>query len=113
MGGPIIKDKLFFFGSVERDSQTYSIPISGVVQTQFQALLPLNNAVGYAHNYILPEKSDSTPNHEILGQGKINYNLNAKHFLFARYASEIGALCCISLGAPERDGADNFSTTDH
>jgi len=107
VGGPIIKDKLFFFGSVERDSQTYSIPISGVIQTQFQDLLSLNNAVGYSHNYILAEGSDSTPNHEILGEGKVNYNLNAKHFMFARYASEIGALLYQS-GSPSATALSIF-----
>jgi Carboxypeptidase regulatory-like domain/TonB-dependent Receptor Plug Domain/TonB dependent receptor len=90
VGGPIIKDKLFFFGSLERTQQTFSIPISSAIQAQFQDLLFLNNAVGYSHNYIVAESSDSTPQTDLLAEGKINYNLNAKNFMFLRYSSETG-----------------------
>jgi len=89
IGGPIIKDKVFYFGSVERVSQNFSLPVSSPVQAQLSDLLFLNNATGYAHNFIAVAASLPQPTSTLLTEGKISYLLNSKHSAFIRYGGEI------------------------
>ncbi|HYL36734.1 MAG TPA: TonB-dependent receptor [Bryobacteraceae bacterium] len=83
LGGPIIKDKLWFFGSVERVAQDFSLPRPGALIQQLNYLVPLN--INVAVTPSVPQ-----PSRDLITQGKVNYQLNAKHSAFVRYSGELG-----------------------
>ena len=74
IGGPIIKDKAFFFGSVERISQDYNLPRAGSVIQQLNYLVPLN--IGVKVTPSIPE-----PISNLLPEAKVSYLFNTQHFM--------------------------------
>jgi hypothetical protein len=89
LGGAIIKDKLWYFGSVERTQQNYEVPRPGSIINQLNALTTLNVGnyppLGLAVGGAVPE-----PSHDLLIQGKVNYQLSPGNSLFFRFSSETG-----------------------
>jgi hypothetical protein len=89
VGGPIIKDKVWYFASVEDTRQNYSTPRPGLLINQLNALTSLN--VGsYPPLGLLIGGSVPQPIRDLLIQGKVNYQLTANNSLFLRYSSENG-----------------------
>ncbi|HYL38972.1 MAG TPA: carboxypeptidase regulatory-like domain-containing protein [Bryobacteraceae bacterium] len=72
VGGPILKDKLFFFSSWERMNQTQV----NIVQEDLPSLQPINQIVPLPY---------AQPN---LFSARFDYRLSTKHSLFARYTHD-------------------------
>lgn len=85
VGGPIIKNKLFYFGSYEYVKQNYNVPRSGQQISELTALAAGLPQYGIVVNGSIPQPEDD--NTYI---GKVNWQPNAAHNLFFRWSGEAG-----------------------
>jgi hypothetical protein len=79
IGGPIKKDKAFFFGTVERTRERGNSIVPGSDQAQIRLLEPL----GYKAVQFLPQPFDDTQ-YTIKG----DFNLNSKHTIVTRFSGQ-------------------------
>jgi hypothetical protein len=91
IGGPLMKDRIFYAGSLERTSQLYTQPISSTVYNQMTYLAPLNIGA-------VPTHSVAQPYGDLLIQTKVNFHINNAHSGFVRYASDGSYLTNAGLG---------------
>src|SRR5216684_5687877 len=82
-GGPIVKDRAWFFGSIERTQQDYTVVRPDRVTNELRYLLPLN--IGVVAGSTIPQ-----PSRDLMSQAKVNFQPHQDHSLFLRYASEYG-----------------------
>jgi hypothetical protein len=84
-GGPILKDRMWYFGAFEDIRQTFTIPRPLTLYNELDTLiraLPDINA--------LNSHSITQPSRDMFGQGKINAQLGHAHSGWVRYSSEHG-----------------------
>src|SRR5437899_325387 len=74
MGGPIVKDRAWFFGSFERIVQDFQLPRPDNVIRELNYLVPI---VGIQVGSAVPQ-----PFRDFLAQGKVNYQAGPKHALY-------------------------------
>ena len=94
MGGPIVKDKAWFFGSIERVSQDYVVPRPDTIYNELAILereLPGLN--------IKNSRTVQQPSRDLMSQAKVNLVLNQTHSAWFRYSSEYGYVNNDFLGA--------------
>jgi hypothetical protein len=92
VGGPIVRDKAWFFGSVERLMQDYNATIPANIVGLEQLLVPLNIGV-------LPAAQIPQPYHDLLANARFDIQLTPKHMLFFRFLGELTTLWNSTLGA--------------
>jgi hypothetical protein len=85
IGGPIVKDRAFFFGSTEYIRQDIELPRASRIFQELQLLEPLG--IGVRATASLPQ-----PARELLTQGKVNFNLSQGQSAFVRYGGQDGHL---------------------
>jgi hypothetical protein len=83
IGGPLRTDRAWYFGSIERVQQEYTLPRPDTLYQQQVFLQALNIGA-------IPTHSVSQPFRDLLGQAKVNFQLSSKHNVFARYAIQDG-----------------------
>jgi hypothetical protein len=83
IGGPIIKDKAWYFGSAERVQQSFNLPRPDSLYQQLQILQTVNPSVLLTHS--IPQDS-----RDLLIQGKVNYQFRANQTFFVKYAEQSG-----------------------
>jgi hypothetical protein len=81
IGGPIMKNRIFYAGSVERTSQLFTQSIANSVYTQMQFLAPLNIGA-------VPTLAISQPYASLLISAKTNFQISKNHSGFVRYSSD-------------------------
>lgn len=91
VGGPLLKNRVFYAGSVERTTQLFTQSIASNVYTQMQYLTPLNIGA-------VPTHSVSQPYADLLIQAKTNFQINKSHSGFVRYSSDGSYLINAGLG---------------
>ena len=91
-GGPIKKDRAWFFGALERINQDYNLPVAGSIVALTQLLVPLNI-------HVLPASYIPQPYHDLLASAKLDFQLTPKHTAFFRFAGEKTTLWNSTLGA--------------
>jgi len=83
VGGPVIKDRAWFFGSIERTQQEYQVVRADRIVNEHRYLVPLN--INMAVTNTIPQ-----PSRDLMSQLKFNAQLNHDHSIFVRYASQYG-----------------------
>ena len=84
-GGPILKDRAWFFGSLERVTQEYNTPKSPTAFNELNTLLtvfPDLNAVN--------KSSIHQPSRDLMSQAKVNARFNNDNTGWFRYSSQYG-----------------------
>lgn len=80
LGGPIVKDKAFFFFSLERFRERQVVPIAGPpIDTNLQALSTAFPSIAF--DPIIP-----TPYDDTLLTAKVSQNFGSKHNIYYRYS---------------------------
>jgi hypothetical protein len=85
VGGPLVKDRAWYFGSVERTYQNFSQPRPDSLYRQIALLEPLN--IGVQNSHFIDQ-----PLRDLMSQGKVNVQLSQAHSLYVRFASQVGYL---------------------
>ncbi len=115
-GGPIRRNRLFFFGGVERLQEDLGVTYSSFVPSEAAraaALFPINPVVRpYLDLYPLPNGPEvgggiapftyevNQPTRETFYQGRVDYTISDKDSLFGRYTSD-PADQSVSAGFPK------------
>ena len=84
-GGPIVRNRAWFFGATEHSRQDIERPRSQKINQELALLVPLN--IGVSATPTLPQ-----PARDLLSQAKVNFNVSSAHNIFVRYAGEHGYL---------------------
>jgi len=92
VGGPIKKDRAWYFGAIERINQDYNLPIPANIVALEQFLVPLNLSV-------LPAATIPQPFHDLVGTAKFDIQLTSKQTVSFRFAGELTTLWNSTLGA--------------
>jgi hypothetical protein len=79
VGGPIVRNRAFFFGAVERIREETAFTIPDKQYNEYQLLVPFGAKI---------ERAVDQPYRDTLYTGKVNIQLNQDHSLIARYAGQ-------------------------
>jgi hypothetical protein len=83
IGGPIVRDRAWFFGSVERVQQEFQIARPDQIYREQTLLEPLGI-------HARATRSVSQPFRDLLAQAKVNFQMGQNHSLFVTYGSQNG-----------------------
>jgi hypothetical protein len=91
-GGPVVRDRMWFFGSAERVIQDFQLPRSSKQVAELKILEAMN--IGVVSSPAVPQ-----PFRDFLFQSKVNFQLAPNHNGFVRYIAQYGYLDNNALGA--------------
>jgi hypothetical protein len=94
LGGPIKRDRAWFFTSVERIHQDFQLPRAGRVIDELQLLQRALPELGIDATPAVPQ-----PFRDLLFQVKANFNIGQDHSAFVRYMSQYGYVDNPAVGA--------------
>jgi hypothetical protein len=107
IGGPIVKNRMFFFGAIEQQQQHQGIFVPTALYNQLDALVPLLAAGKLPPGSINPKHPSSLnlPSHLRMYTMKGNAQLNNKQSLMVRYAGQDEARDAVTW--PSSNNNDN------
>jgi hypothetical protein len=82
-GGPVMRDRMWFFTSAEKISQDFQLPRSEQVIRELEILEAMN--IGVRSSPSVPQ-----PFRDLLFQSKVNFQIAQDHNGFVRYMSQFG-----------------------
>lgn len=86
-GGKIVRDKLFYFGSLEYIKQDYNVSRTGGQINLLNTLASALPSLGIVVNGSIPQ-----PSRDWLYMGKVNWQPTAAHSVFFRWSGENGSI---------------------
>src|SRR5262245_20985107 len=99
-GGPIKKDRAWYFASVERIAQDFQLPRSSQIINELNYLVPLN--IGVKIGPAIPQ-----PFRDLLFQTKVNTQLSQNNSAFFRVATQYGHVDNAASGISNNRGLLN------
>jgi hypothetical protein len=114
-GGPIQKDRMFFFGAVERVQENRVLPFSAKAYNEAvtlkQALTSLTTCPGCVTvgNALVPTQAAPQTIRDLTYTAKVDYQLNQQHSLFVRWGQQrINSFndLIVNTGAPPHPDTD-------
>lgn len=94
IGGPIRRDRAWFFGSIERVSQNYVVPRPESIYNELA--IAERELPGL---FIKNSHTVGQPSRDLMSQAKVNLQLNPAHNAWFRYSSEYGYVDNDFIGA--------------
>ena len=116
-GGPILKNKMFFFGAIEQQTQHQGTFVPAALFTQLDALVPVLAAGKLPAGSIYPQhpRDQNLQSSLRMYSGKVNAQLNNAQSLMFRYAGQNEARDAVTWtnnndnGQPDNMKIDAFS----
>ena len=98
IGGPIIKDKLFFFGAFEQKREPGNIIVNPTSYGNLQVFAA--QTAGFAGGpYAVPVTNLPSPYIDTLGTAKLDWTINSRNSIFFRYGGQKWTTSNDQLGA--------------
>jgi len=105
LGGPLLRNRMFFFGAFEYVNEDTSIPVDNRRFDEFEVL------VNAANRGLIPAglvnadhpRSGPTPSHLTMYSMKTNLQINNNHSLMARYAGQVDTRWAVTFTSPNND----------
>jgi len=90
VGGPIVRNRMFFFGAAEQVYEDVSVPVPANLFREKQLLVEATNAGLLSPGLVNPNHPQAGPRPMRLGMytGKVDTQLNNSHSLMVRYAGQ-------------------------
>jgi hypothetical protein len=113
-GGPILKNRLFYFGAIEEQHQTQGTFVPQALFQQLDALIPFMKAGLLPANSIWPGHPQTAvlPSSLLMYTAKVNGQLNNKQSMMVRYAGQKETRDAVTWGTSNDNGQpDNMHIT--
>ena len=105
IGGPLLRNRMFFFGAFEYVNEDTSIPVPNQQFGLFELLVDATNRGLIPAGLVNPNhpRSGPTPSHLTMYSIKTNLQLNNNHSLMARYAGQVDTRWAVTFTSPNND----------
>ena len=104
-GGPILRNRMFFFGAFEYVNEDTSIPVPDRIFDEFELLLSAERAGRIPPGLVNPNhpRAGAIPHQLTMYSLKTNFQINNNHSLMARYAGQADTRLAVTFTNPSND----------
>jgi hypothetical protein len=105
IGGPLARNRMFFFGAFEYINEDTSIPVDNARFSELELLVNATRRGLIPAGLVNPDhpRSAPTPSHLTMYSVKTNLQLNSQHSLMARYAGQVDTRWAVTFTSPSND----------
>lgn len=105
IGGPILRNRMFFFGAGEFVNENASIPVPARQFDLFELLVAAEAAGKIPRGLVNPNhpRAAAIPHHLTMYSLKTNLQVNNNHSLMARYAGQADTRWAVTFTSPNND----------
>ncbi len=115
LGGPLLRNRMFFFGAFEFVNQNTSVPVPDRQFNELELLVSATRAGLIPAGLVNPDhpRYGETPTHLTMYSFKTNVQLNNNHSLMARYAGSADTQWNGEFTTPNNDMREPLDTFQH
>jgi len=105
LGGPLLRNRMFFFGAFEYVNEDTSIPVPNQQFDLFELLVNATSRGLIPPGLVNPNhpRSGPIPSHLTMYSMKTNLQINNNHSLMARYAGQVDTRWAVTFTSPNND----------